>query len=186
MTEIDQVPSDRVFSPSMPEVYDTYLVPLIFEPYAADLVARLATRPLTVVLETAAGSGAVTRALAAALAGHVSLVATDLSAPMLERATAVGTARPVEWRQADAMALPFPDASFDAVVCQFGAMFFPDNPRAFPSRGRHGPACARSRCRRRAPARRRSSERSGRRTRVRGSRGRSPRRPDTGGGPRTN
>jgi SAM-dependent methyltransferase len=119
------------FSGSMPEVYDTYLVPLIFEPYAADLVARLTTRPLTGILETAAGSGAVTRALAAALPGHVSLVATDLSAPMLERAMAVGTARPVEWRQVDAMALPFPDASFDAVVCQFGAMFFPDKPRAF-------------------------------------------------------
>ena len=120
-----------IFSRSMPEVYDTHLVPLIFAPYAADLAARLAPRRLGAVLETAAGSGAVTRALAAALPGHVSLVATDLSAPMLERATAVGTARAVEWRQADAMALPFPDASFDAVVCQFGAMFFPDKPRAF-------------------------------------------------------
>ena len=50
---------------------------------------------------------------------------------MLDHAADIGTARPVEWRQADAMQLPFEDAEFDAVVCQFGAMFFPDKAKAF-------------------------------------------------------
>ncbi|SDN63907.1 class I SAM-dependent methyltransferase [Polaromonas sp. JS666] len=122
---------DKVFSGSIPKLYETYLVPLIFEPYAADLVARLASRPLTRVLEIAAGTGVVTRALTSVLPERVSIVATDLNQSMLDQACAVGTMRPVEWRQADAMQLPFPDASFDAVVCQFGAMFFPERSKAF-------------------------------------------------------
>jgi SAM-dependent methyltransferase len=124
-------PSDLAFSDALPILYDTHLVPLIFEPYASDLAARLRARPLTDVLEVAAGSGVVTRALAATLPASVRIVATDLNPPMLERAAAVGTARPVEWRPADAMQLPFSDDSFDAVVCQFGVMFFPDKPHAF-------------------------------------------------------
>jgi SAM-dependent methyltransferase len=123
--------SDKVFSGSMPTLYDTHLVPLIFEPYAADLVNRLASRSLTSVLEIAAGTGVVTRALAAMLPQRAAVVATDLNQPMLDRAAALGTTRPVEWRQADAMQLPFQDGSFDAVVCQFGVMFFPDKPKAF-------------------------------------------------------
>ena len=106
-------------------------MPLIFEPYAADLAHRLASRPVTRVLEIAAGTGVVTRALAAALPDKVSIVATDLNQAMLDRASAVGTKRAVEWRQADAMQLPFPDRAFDAVVCQFGVMFFPDKSKAF-------------------------------------------------------
>ena len=61
----------------------------------------------------------------------LSIVATDLNQPMIDTAAAVGTSRPVEWRQADALALPFEDGAFDAVVCQFGAMFFPDKAKAF-------------------------------------------------------
>ncbi|MBT4984091.1 MAG: class I SAM-dependent methyltransferase [Ilumatobacter sp.] len=71
-------------------------------------------------------SGVVTRALAAGLNESVSITATDLNQPMLDHAEAMGTAGPVEWQQADVMNLPFPDASFDVVVCQFGVMFFPD------------------------------------------------------------
>ena len=123
--------SDKIFSGSIPKLYETHLVPLIFEPYAADLAKRLASRSLARVLEIAAGTGVVTRALAAALPPSVAIVATDLNQPMLDEAAALGTARAVEWRQADAMQLPFPDAMFDAVVCQFGVMFFPDRPRAF-------------------------------------------------------
>ena len=122
---------DKVFAGSIPKLYETYLVPLIFEPYAADLATRLKARPLSRVLEIAAGTGVVTRALASALSESVSIVATDLNQAMLDQAAAVGTKRAVEWRQADAMQLPFQDASFDAVVCQFGAMFFPDKLRAF-------------------------------------------------------
>jgi len=123
--------SDKVFTGSIPKLYETHLVPLIFEPYAADLAHRLASRSLARVLEIAAGTGVVTRNLASVLPERVSIVATDLNQPMLELASAIGTRRPVEWRQADAMQLPFPDGVFDAVVCQFGVMFFPEKSKAF-------------------------------------------------------
>ena len=123
--------SDKVFAGSIPKLYDAYLVPLIFEPYAADLVARLRSRRLARVLEVAAGTGVVTRRMASELQSRVAIVATDLNQAMLDHAAVVGTARPVEWRQADAMQLPFDDQAFDAVVCQFGAMFFPDKAKAF-------------------------------------------------------
>lgn len=122
---------DKVFAGAMPEVYQGWLVPLIFEPYAEDLVARLARRAPARVLEVAAGTGVVTRRMVAALPATAAIVATDLNQAMLDAAAAAGTSRPVEWRQADALQLPFPDASFDAVVCQFGVMFFPDKAKAF-------------------------------------------------------
>ena len=123
--------SDTVFAGSVPELYDQLLVPLIFEPYADDLARRVvALQPLR-VLETAAGTGVVTRAMARLLPPGTAIVATDLNPPMLDRAAAIGAARQVQWRQADAMSLPFPDASFDAVVCQFGVMFFPDRAHGY-------------------------------------------------------
>src|SRR2546421_8642872 len=122
---------DKLFAGSIPKLYETYLVPLIFEPYAADLARRLKARRLSRVLEIAAGTGVVTRALASALPEAVSIVATDLNQPMLDHASALGTKRPVQWRQADAMRLPFEDSTFDAVVCQFGVMFFPDKAKAY-------------------------------------------------------
>jgi len=123
--------NDKDFSGSLPKVYETLLVPLIFEPYAADLLKRLAPRSPRRVLEVAAGTGVVTRAMASALPDTTSIVATDLNQAMLDQAASGGTARPVEWRKADAQQLPFEDGSFDAVVCQFGAMFFPDKAKAF-------------------------------------------------------
>lgn len=123
--------SDKVFAGSIPKIYESYLVPLIFQPYADDLARRLASRPVQRVLEVAAGTGVVTRALAKALPEHVEIVATDLNQAMVDHAASIGTARPVEWRQADAMQLPFPHAAFDAVVCQFGVMFFPDKVKGF-------------------------------------------------------
>lgn len=124
MTDVDEI-----FSGSIPKLYETYLVPLIFEPYAKDLRQRLGSMRVSRILEVAAGTGVVTRALATL--ENVSIVATDLNQAMLDEAAAVGTACPVGWQQADAMALPFPDGEFDAVVCQFGAMFFPDKAKAF-------------------------------------------------------
>jgi len=123
--------SDKVFAGSIPKFYETHLVPLIFEPYAADLALRLASRSLHRVLEIAAGTGVVTRHLASVLPESVSIVATDLNQPMLDLGSEIGTKRPVEWRQADAMQLPFSDGMFDAVVCQFGVMFFPEKSKAF-------------------------------------------------------
>lgn len=123
--------SDKVFAGSIPQLYEEYLVPLIFEPYAQDLAARLAARPPARILEIAAGTGVLTRAMASALPESSAIVATDLNQPMLDHAARIGTERSVEWRQADALRLPFDDGSFDAVVCQFGVMFFPDRPAAF-------------------------------------------------------
>jgi SAM-dependent methyltransferase len=115
----------------VPQVYEQHMVPLFFEPYAQDLAQRLAAIAPGEVLEIAAGTGAVTRHLAQLLPASSRIVATDLNAPMLEEAQRRGTARPVQWRVADAMQLPFEDESFDAVACQFGAMFFPDRAHAF-------------------------------------------------------
>ncbi len=130
--------SDRTFDGSVPEFYDRYMVPLIFEPYAADMVARLravadpaSVAPSVALLEIAAGSGVVTRAMASGLPNSVTITATDLSQAMLDHAESVGTARPVAWQQADVMDLPFPDTTFDVAVCQFGAMFFPDRTAAY-------------------------------------------------------
>ena len=123
--------TDKVFSGSIPKLYETYLVPLIFEPYAADLAHRLALRQPTRVLELAAGTGVVTRQLSSMLPQQASIVATDLNQSMLDYAASLQVMRPVEWRQADAMKLPFEDGAFDAVVCQFGVMFFPDKSAAF-------------------------------------------------------
>jgi len=119
--------SDKVFAGSIPALYDTYLVPLIFEAYANDLAERAAALAPKTVLETAAGSGVVTRALAARLAADARYTVTDLNQPMLDHAAnKQGPDDRITWRQADALALPFDDASFDAAVCQFGVMFFPD------------------------------------------------------------
>lgn len=124
--------TDTVFSGSVPEIYDRYLVPLIFEDFAERLGALAAATAPGAVLETAAGSGVLTRALARLLPPDARLVATDLNAPMLERARSRHTGpRPVEWQVADALALPFGPASFDAVLCQFGVMFFPDRVKGY-------------------------------------------------------
>lgn len=123
--------TDKAYTGSIPPLYEEYLVPLIFEPYAVDLADRLAPRPLTRVLEIAAGTGVATRRLASVLPDTVALVATDLNQAMLDQASRVGTPRPVLWRQADAMDLPFADGEFDAVVCQFGMMFPPDRAKAY-------------------------------------------------------
>ena len=122
---------DLIFTGSIPKLYESYLVPVIFEPYATDLASRISGRPLSRVLEIATGTGVVARELARILPASVAIVATDLNEPMLEQAREMGTSRPVEWRQADAMNLPFPDGMSDAVICQFGVMFFPDKAKAF-------------------------------------------------------
>ncbi|MEP7206619.1 MAG: class I SAM-dependent methyltransferase [Casimicrobiaceae bacterium] len=123
--------SDSAFAGSIPQIYEQYLVPLIFETYAADLARRVAHRHPGRVLELAAGTGVVTRHLATTLAPDVAIVATDINEPMLDEAARRGTSRPVEWRAADALQLPFADESFDVVVCQFGVMFFPDRCKGY-------------------------------------------------------
>jgi ubiquinone/menaquinone biosynthesis C-methylase UbiE len=124
--------SDKVFAGSIPEIYDWFLVPLIFQSCARDLAARVAHGEPRDVLETAAGTGVLTRQLASQLPAHARIVATDLNQPMLNLAAAKqGDACRVEWRQADALSMPFADQSFDAVACQFGVMFFPDKVQGY-------------------------------------------------------
>jgi ubiquinone/menaquinone biosynthesis C-methylase UbiE len=122
---------DTVFSGSIAALYDKYLGPLIFEPYAHDLASRLSALDAERVLETAAGTGIVTRALAGSLSPGARIVATDLNQPMLDHAANKVSSSRVSWQKVDAQALPFPDGAFDAVVCQFGVMFFPDKQKAY-------------------------------------------------------
>ena len=120
------------FSGSIPQLYDRYLGPVLFEPYAIDLARRVTAQGAGPVLEMACGTGIVTNQLRIQLSHDVKIVATDLSLPMLDYARSKLTAlQNVEWKQADIAALPFPDASFSTVVCQFGLMFVPDKQAAF-------------------------------------------------------
>jgi ubiquinone/menaquinone biosynthesis C-methylase UbiE len=121
------VATDKLFAGSIPEIYDRFLVPLIFESYARDLAERLAKVKPQDVLETAAGTGVLTRAIAWCLPVDARIIATDLNQPMLDHAAArqAHDGR-IVWRQADALALPFEEQRFDVVACQFGVMFFPD------------------------------------------------------------
>lgn len=120
---------DARFAAEIAAVYAENLVPLLFEPYALDLAERIDRTGARDILETAAGTGALTRAIVGRRP-DVRIVATDLNAPMLERAASHGGTR-IEWRVADALDLPFDAGTFDAVVCQFGIMFFPDRARAY-------------------------------------------------------
>jgi ubiquinone/menaquinone biosynthesis C-methylase UbiE len=110
----------------MPVFYDRYLGPQIFAAYGEDLAERTAALRPARVLETAAGTGIVTRALARILGPEAEITATDLNQAMLDFASAQPGSERVTWRQADAQHLPFDDGLFDAVLCQFGVMFFPD------------------------------------------------------------
>jgi SAM-dependent methyltransferase len=121
----------QVSSAPIPQHYDQGLGPMIFVDYAADIARRVASSNPMRVLETAAGTGIVTRKLRDALSKDARLTATDLNPPMLEIARAKFHAgEQVEFRPADAVALPFADGSFDAVMCQFGIMFFPDKAKS--------------------------------------------------------
>ncbi|HYJ29961.1 MAG TPA: methyltransferase domain-containing protein [Allosphingosinicella sp.] len=122
--------SDAAFSGSIPALYDRCLGPLLFEPYARDLAERIAAIAPRRILETAAGTGIVTAAIVRALP-DAEIVATDLNEAMLAVAAERVRSPAVSFRQADAQALPFGDGSFDLVVAQFGAMFFPDRILAY-------------------------------------------------------
>ena len=123
--------SDAVFAERVAESYDRHMVPMLFAPYAAEVVPRMAWLTQGHLLETAAGTGIVTAALAEALPQAVAITATDLNQPMLDRAARRLPAGRVTLRQADAQRLPFEDGAFDAVVCQFGIMFMPERQAAF-------------------------------------------------------
>jgi ubiquinone/menaquinone biosynthesis C-methylase UbiE len=124
--------ADKVFAGNIPTIYQQYLVPMIFEPYAEEMADRVSGLMPTKILEIAAGTGVVTRALAGKLGQTAEIVATDLNQAMLDTAALLQTGSGnVTFRQADAQLLPFDDASFDVAVCQFGVMFFPDKEQSY-------------------------------------------------------
>ena len=129
--EVAMSETDSVFTGSIPALYDRYLGSLLFQPYARDIADRLSYLTEGRLLETAAGTGIATRALAAALSNQVQIVATDLNQPMIDHAATQLSSSRVTWQQADALKLPFEDSSFDCVVCQFGIMFVPDKLNAY-------------------------------------------------------
>ncbi len=117
------------FKHSTPELYDRFMGPLFFEPYAHFIAERSAQFRPDRILETAAGTGIVTEALHRA-APNAEIVATDINPAMLDHASQRIGSDLVTFERADAQELPFADASFDLVLCQFGVMFFPDKVRA--------------------------------------------------------
>ena len=125
-------PASASFVGDIPDYYDRGLGPVIFVDFAEDMARRVVAHAPTRVLETAAGTGIVTRQIRYLLPSEARLTATDLNPPMLEVARAkFRSGEHVDFQPADATALPFPDASFDAVVCQFGVMFFPDKGKSY-------------------------------------------------------
>ena len=125
-----QSPVD-LYSGSVPALYDRYRGPVFFEPYARELAGRLQYVVQGSVLEIAAGTGIVTRVLAQLLPKEVTIVASDVSSEMLDFATVQAGVERVVWRRANAQALPFPDGAFEAILCQFGVMFFQDKLAAY-------------------------------------------------------
>jgi ubiquinone/menaquinone biosynthesis C-methylase UbiE len=129
----DEMSEDRAaaFKGTFAELYDRYLVPMLFLPYARILADRASNIGARSILEIAAGTGVATQELARALPAETAITATDLSQPMIDIARSKPGMTNVVWQQADAMRLPFADDNFDLVVCQFGVMFFPDKRASF-------------------------------------------------------
>ena len=123
MTETD------VFTHSTPSLYHRYMGPLLFEPYAKHVAKRLVVLRPNRILETAAGTGIVTRAVNKAVP-KAQIVATDINPAVVEFASQHLRSERVTFQRADAQHLPFEDESFDLILCIFGAMFFPDKVRA--------------------------------------------------------
>ncbi len=123
--------ADIAFIGSVPELYTRYMGPVFFKPFAEDLAGRVAGMAGRDILETACGTGIVTRALRRVLPETAAITATDLNQAMLDHAQALPGGERVRWQQADAQALPFADAAYDTVVNSFGVMFFPDKLRAY-------------------------------------------------------
>ena len=124
------VDTARDFSGSIPEYYDSILGPAQLNTLAADLVRRMPVRPRGDVLELACGTGIVTQRLRERIDSNFRLVATDISEAMLAYARNKVKGK-IDWRLADAAALPFKDETFGAVVCALGVMFVPDKQKLF-------------------------------------------------------
>ncbi len=122
--------SDKVFSSNIASIYDDFMGPVFFAPFAQDLARRAAAMAPESILETAAGSGISTEALARALP-QATITATDLNQAMIDVARVKPALARVKWQAGDATKLPFPNGTFDLVASQFGVMFFPDKQAAY-------------------------------------------------------
>ena len=118
-----------VFKHSTPVLYDRYMGPLLFAPYAEHVAGTVAPLRPNRILETAAGTGIVTRAVGDALPS-AKIVATDINPAVVDFAAQHAESENVTFQAADAQQLPFDVESFDLVLCLFGVMFFPDKVRA--------------------------------------------------------
>jgi ubiquinone/menaquinone biosynthesis C-methylase UbiE len=123
--------SIALFAGAIPANYDKYLGPILFEPYAVDLIDRLKNDKVEHVLELACGTGRVTKHLVDLIPDDGSLIATDLNPGMHEIAQSKIKNEKILWQIADAQDLPFYNGQFDHVICQFGVMFFPDKEKSF-------------------------------------------------------
>ncbi|MBY5804225.1 methyltransferase domain-containing protein [Rhizobium leguminosarum bv. trifolii] len=119
------------FEEGVAEFYDSLLVPILFEPYASEMAIVAERLKPGSILEVAAGTGALTRALRVTLDPATEIVATDLSQAMIDVGAPSLTMSRTHWMHADAQNLPFAPSMFDLVVCQFGVMFFPDKLKAY-------------------------------------------------------
>jgi ubiquinone/menaquinone biosynthesis C-methylase UbiE len=119
------------FEEGVAEFYDSLLVPILFEPYASEMAIVAERLKPGSILEVAAGTGALTRALRVTLDPATEIVATDRSQAMIDVGAPSLTMSRTHWMHADAQNLPFASSMFDLVVCQFGVMFFPDKLKAY-------------------------------------------------------
>jgi SAM-dependent methyltransferase len=108
------------------ENYEQYLVPTIFGPWAADLVAQAAPQPGERILDAACGTGAVAREAARVIGILATVTGLDLNAGMLNIARANDPQELVQWQEGSVQAMPFPDEVFTLVLCQQGIQYFPD------------------------------------------------------------
>ncbi len=124
------MPDSISFSGSIPEVYDSNLGPLLFDPHAEDLSRRIKNEKIVSVLELACGTGRLTQYIRKKVTG-AKIFATDINPDML----AVGKKKisdiNIEWNAVDMQDIPFEDSSFDLVISQFGLMFVPDKVKAY-------------------------------------------------------
>jgi ubiquinone/menaquinone biosynthesis C-methylase UbiE len=123
--------SDKEFTGSIPALYDRYLGPMLFAPYADKMAERVRALDPVRVLETAAGTGILTRCIDEVLPSATHITATDLNQAMVDTAAAKISSPRILWQTCDATRLPFADGAFDCVLCQFGVMFFPSKVDGF-------------------------------------------------------
>jgi ubiquinone/menaquinone biosynthesis C-methylase UbiE len=121
-------PSGFQLSGSAPEAYQRYGVAALGTAKAQELVALAALQPGERVLDVACGTGVVARQAAQAVGPTGQVIGLDVNAGMLQvaRTVAPPVGAPITWHEGSVMALPFPEATFDVVLCQWGLEFFPD------------------------------------------------------------